>query len=56
VQAGKLQVKLPAGVDTNAVTTFVNGRPIPHRVENGFVIFRLDGRANAPADWAVVGP
>ena len=49
----ELQVKLPPGA--GSVTTFANGRAVPHHIENGLAAFRLDGRANAPADWAVVG-
>jgi hypothetical protein len=52
----ELQVKLPSGATPSpGVTTFANGRAVPHRIENGFVVFSLAGHAGAAADWAVVG-
>ena len=49
----RLDVKLPAGVNPNTVTTWANGQVVPHTVAGGFVSFSLTATANQPADWAV---
>ena len=47
----RFEVKLPAGL--RSVTTWSNGRKVPHTVAGGFVSFQLPARARRPSDWAV---
>jgi hypothetical protein len=48
-----MRVRVPDGGDASAVAAFANGRPVPHEVEDGFVLFRLPTRAGRAADWSV---
>ena len=49
----ELSVRLPGGVRTGSLTTWVDGQVVGHAVKEGFVVFSLSGAAGAPADWAV---
>ena len=49
----ELRVRLPDGLMPRAVTAWAGGRAVEHRLAGRTVFFRLQGRADSAADWAV---
>jgi hypothetical protein len=48
-----MEVELPAGTPTDSLTTWADGRAVPHRFKGDSAVFSLHARANRPADWAI---
>jgi Glycosyl hydrolase 36 superfamily, catalytic domain/Glycosyltransferase family 36 len=49
----ELRVKVPPGAATGSLAVRAGGRAVGFRLAAGSVVFRLRGRADAAADWAV---
>jgi hypothetical protein len=55
LQAGRLtmQIAPPSGSDPSRLTTYADGRPVPHQLVDGLLVFSLPAAAGRAATWGV---
>ncbi|HEV7730790.1 MAG TPA: hypothetical protein VGR62_01445 [Candidatus Binatia bacterium] len=49
----ELRVERPRGAAATALRTWAGGRAVPHRLDDGFVVFAVKARRGRAGDWAI---